>query len=99
MVLLLFPPPAAGNGWQAFCSIWGGDCNADYMSQLAWCVCRMAARLASHAPAPIRYDEVLRADDYVIGSTVFCLDIDGWQTFDIGPLVPDFVSYLRSQAA
>jgi hypothetical protein len=43
------------------------------------------------------YDQVLRADDFVIGSTVFCIDIPNWGSFDITPIVPQFVSYLQSQ--
>jgi len=47
----------------------------------------------------IWYDEVMRADDYVIGSTVFSIDIPGWDDFDIGPLTDIFTSYLQRQVA
>ena len=29
-----------------------------------------------------------------MGSTIFCLEIDGWDDFDITPMVPDLITYL-----
>lgn len=33
------------------------------------------------------YDRVLLEDDYVLGATIFALEIPGWGDFDIAPLV------------
>jgi len=43
------------------------------------------------------YDEVLRCDSYVLGSTIFSLEIPNWDSFDIEPLVPSMANYLASQ--
>lgn len=43
------------------------------------------------------YDSVLRADDYVLGVTIFCLDISGWTPYDITPAVPDIIAYMNKQ--
>lgn len=40
--------------------------------------------------------QVMRADSYVLGSTVFSLEISGWDAFDISPLTDIFTAYLRS---
>jgi hypothetical protein len=39
---------------------------------------------------------VLRYDDYVIGATIFTLEIPGWQDFDIAPLTDSFITYLNN---
>jgi hypothetical protein len=43
------------------------------------------------------YDEVIRSDQYVIGSTIFCLEIPGWQAYDISPLTNILIAYMNSQ--
>lgn len=44
------------------------------------------------------YDQVLRCDDYVLGATVFALEIPGnWGSFEIAPLSDLFATYLSSQ--
>jgi hypothetical protein len=45
----------------------------------------------------IWYDSILREDDYVIGMTIFALEIYGWDTFDIGD--PDFMAWFTSYVA
>lgn len=37
------------------------------------------------------------SDDFVIGGTIFCIDIPGWDTFDIGSMTNQFISYVNSQ--
>lgn len=39
----------------------------------------------------------MRYDKYVIGSTIFSLEISGWNDFDIAPMTDIFTSYLQSQ--
>eukprot|EP01006_Ploeotia_vitrea_P012606 TRINITY_DN3332_c0_g1_i1.p1 TRINITY_DN3332_c0_g1~~TRINITY_DN3332_c0_g1_i1.p1 ORF type:complete len:322 (-),score=23.52 TRINITY_DN3332_c0_g1_i1:81-1046(-) len=43
------------------------------------------------------YDRVMSCDSFVIGATIFSLDISGWNTFDVGPLTPLLVKYLQSK--
>jgi len=43
------------------------------------------------------YDSVLRCDSYILGSTIFSLEIPNWDTFDIESLVPALGNYLASQ--
>mmetsp|Transcript_8283 Transcript_8283/g.12591 ORF Transcript_8283/g.12591 Transcript_8283/m.12591 type:complete len:308 (+) Transcript_8283:3-926(+) len=42
------------------------------------------------------YDRVLRCDTYVIGCTIFQLDIPNWASFDITQIVPNLIGYLQS---
>jgi len=43
------------------------------------------------------YDAVMRCDSYVLGSTIFSLEIPNWDSFDIEPVVPILASYMASQ--
>jgi hypothetical protein len=43
------------------------------------------------------YDGVLRQDDYVLGATIFALEIPGWGDFDIAPIVDALGDYVVSQ--
>ena len=43
------------------------------------------------------YDGVLRQDDYVMGATIFALEIPGWGDFDIAPIVDRLADYVVSQ--
>jgi hypothetical protein len=45
----------------------------------------------------IWYDSILREDDYVIGMTIFALEIPGWDTFDLGE--PELMGWLTSYVA
>jgi len=45
----------------------------------------------------IWYDSVLKADDYVIGATIFSLEIYNWENFDIG--VPELMLWLTNYVA
>jgi hypothetical protein len=45
------------------------------------------------------YDRVLREDDYVIGATIFALEIPGWWSFDIAPIVDRLGDYVAAEAA
>ena len=42
------------------------------------------------------YDGVLRQDPYVLGATIFQLEIPGWFSFDISPLMAELTQYVRS---
>jgi hypothetical protein len=44
------------------------------------------------------YDRLIREDDYVIGATIFALEIPGWWSFDIAPIVDDLADYVASEA-
>jgi hypothetical protein len=41
------------------------------------------------------YDGILRADAYVLGATVFSLEIPGWDSFDIAPIIGPFTDHVR----
>ncbi len=44
------------------------------------------------------YDRLIREDDYVIGATIFALEIPGWWSFDIAPIVDELADYVASEA-
>ncbi len=41
------------------------------------------------------YDGILRTDSYVLGATVFSLEIPGWGSFDIAPIIGPFTDHVR----
>jgi hypothetical protein len=43
------------------------------------------------------YDGLLKEDDYVLGATVFALEIPGWWDFDIAPIVDPLASHVASR--
>ena len=43
------------------------------------------------------YDSVLLVDAYVLGATVFALEIPGWFSFDIAPIVDRLTDYVASR--
>ena len=42
------------------------------------------------------YDSLLKQDSYVLGATIFSLEIPNWQDFDIAPLMPPLTAYVKS---
>jgi hypothetical protein len=44
------------------------------------------------------YDRLIREDDYVIGATIFALEIPGWWSFDIAPIVDRLAEYVAAEA-
>jgi len=42
------------------------------------------------------YDGVLRQDSYVVGATIFSLEIPGWGDFDIAPIMGLLADYVRT---
>ena len=42
------------------------------------------------------YDSVLLEDDYVLGATIFALEIPGWGNFDIAPIMDELTAYVAS---
>jgi len=42
------------------------------------------------------YDAILKQDSYVLGATIFSLEIPNWQDFDIAPIMPQLTSYVKS---
>ena len=42
------------------------------------------------------YDSLMRADPYVLGATIFSLEIPGWDSFDIAPIMGALTDHLRS---
>jgi hypothetical protein len=42
------------------------------------------------------YDGLLREDDYVLGATIFALEIPGWFSFDIAPIVDRLAAYVAA---
>ena len=45
------------------------------------------------------YDSVLLEDDYVLGATIFALEIPGWGDFDIAPVMDELTAYVASGTA
>jgi hypothetical protein len=43
------------------------------------------------------YDRVLKQDDYVLGATIFALEIPGWWDFDIAPIVDPLAAYVGAR--
>jgi PKD repeat protein len=41
------------------------------------------------------YDRVLLEDDYVLGATIFALEIPGWGSFDIAPIADRLAEHVR----
>ncbi len=82
-------------------SIWRSVC----LVCLSVCLC-LSVRLSvctSDAPEYIRqlawYDSVLREDDFVLGATIFQLDVGGqWGDWDLAANngVPDLIAYMNS---
>jgi len=70
-------------GWKNFCSYW--------QSQGSGSDCNN-----TYLQQLEWYDSVMRADSYVLGSTVFSLEIPGWDDFDIAPLTDIFIQYLQA---
>jgi hypothetical protein len=42
------------------------------------------------------YDGLMRADSYVLGATIFALEIPNWDSFDIAPIMGPLTDYVRS---
>lgn len=42
------------------------------------------------------YDSLMRQDSYVLGATIFSLEIPGWNDFDIAPIVGPLTDYVRN---
>ncbi len=47
----------------------------------------------------IWYDNILKQDDYVLGSTIFALEIPGWESFDIAPILDPLIRYISDTNA
>jgi hypothetical protein len=44
------------------------------------------------------YDAVLKEDAYVLGATIYQLEIPGWGSFDLRPLMPELTEYVGRAA-
>jgi hypothetical protein len=70
-------------GWQAYCSYW---------TSAGWgndCAHDYVSQLAW-------YDSLLRADDYVMGCTIFCYHCDGFGSYEVEPALPELQAYMNS---
>ena len=72
-------------GWKAYCGWWSSNLPNHPTDCNAEYVQQMA-----------QYDDILMQDDYVIGATIFTLEISGWDQYDIAPAVPDLIAYVQS---
>jgi hypothetical protein len=73
----------AFSGWQTACAYWASN---------GWgsdCNNAYVTQLSW-------YDSVLRADDYVLGVTLFQADCPGWDNYDVTPAYPDLTQYMNS---
>lgn len=77
-------PKVAGSGWKNFCGFWSQSSPLD-------CPTAYLRQLAW-------FDSVMRADSYVLGATIFSLEISGWDDFDIAPLTDSLIAYMNSVA-
>ena len=75
-------------GWVKYCAYWE--------SHYGWNDCAKA-----YMSQLEWYDSVLRADSYVIGATVFAIEIGGWADYDLSFDDADqlLTSYLHSQSS
>lgn len=72
-------------GWQAYCSYWqGAGWGDDCSHSYVW-------QLAW-------YDALLRADDYVLGATIFCYQCAGFGSYDVTPMLPELATYMTAAA-
>jgi hypothetical protein len=71
-------------GWKNFCSYWSQNGLGNDCNK-------------AYLDQLAWYDQVIRIDSYVLGSTIFCLEIPGWTDFDIAPMTDLFINYLKSQ--
>ena len=71
-------------GWQSFTDYWasnGGSTNGDH--EYIWQL--------------QWYDSLMLQDDYVIGGTIYCIEIPGWDTFQLTQgAVDDLITYMTS---
>eukprot|EP01084_Bolivina_argentea_P320479 556073_1 len=72
------------NGWQAFQQYWcqnGGSCNGPY----------------EYSFELEWYDNLMMKDSYVLGANIYCLDIPGWETWQLTTdVVNDLTVYMNS---
>ena len=73
-------------GWLSYCSWWASH------GLPGDCSAQYVAQLGW-------YDALLRADDYVLGATVFCKGCDGFDTYEVATVLPDLTAYMQQQAA
>lgn len=73
-------------GWLAYCSYWQNN------GLPGDCPSQYVSQLAW-------YDGLLRADAYVIGTTIFCYHCDGFDTYEVETALPDLQAYMNSLAA
>jgi len=75
-------PAHSSDGWKGFCDYWAGLGESD-------CNAFYLRQLQW-------YDQVLMSDKFVLGSTIFSLEISGWDAFDIAPIADPLATYLAS---
>jgi hypothetical protein len=54
----------------------------------------LAARKPWYLDQLAWYDDILKEDAYVLGATIYALEIPGWGSFDVRPLVPELGAYV-----
>jgi len=77
------------------CSVTGCSCNGGWKGACPNWATSDCTR--TYLEMLLWYDAVLRCDAYVLGSTIFSLEIPGWDSFDIAALVPSLANYLAAQ--
>lgn len=88
----------AVSGWSTFCGYWNAGDSCPLVCRIDACACHLLLNLLqTYLQMLTWYDEVIRSDQYVIGSTIFCLEIPGWQAYDISPLTNILIAYMNSQ--
>ena len=74
------------HGWQKAC---GGVWDGLQVAPVGNCAQQFMNQL-------IWYDTVLKADDFVVGVTLFCYHCFGFDTYEMEPMLPALTSYMKS---
>ena len=77
------------------------ECGVDNVGNVSGCCSYSGWKLGyswlEYINQLIWYDSILKVDDYVIGATIFSLEIPGWENYDIG--VPELMFWLTKYVA
>ena len=70
------------------------ECGVDVVAPVGW---RNHFTAEQYLDQLKWYDRILKQDGYVLGATIFALEIPGWYDFDIAPLVDPLADYVAAR--
>jgi hypothetical protein len=74
-------------GWQNYCSYWAQMNPA--LPGPSDCAQQYVFQLSW-------YDSLLRQDEYLLGTTIFCYHCDGFDSYEVEPMLPDLQQYMNN---